>query len=564
MINRIIQLSNVFIKDYLSKLNIFNQEKKKINLKSSFVWMLIILIITLGYSSYQIVDFLNKVGQEVLFLKVYFPIVATIIIFQAIFVCGNVFYFSKDFEYILPLPIRPNELLIAKFINVMGIIYSTGIIFLGVPLLIYGMVTNSPFLYYIFFIIITFIFPILPTLLISLIMLLAVQLSKFFKNKNLFQILLVLILTTLLFSFEIKICENLFSEGIIEIKYNEENQIEEAKILTDNLNTKLDILNNFFLENNSCIKILTNVKMSTLIFEGIKILLLNTIFFILFILIGKKIYLKNILKNITYINESKNKEIEKIKYKTNSSSIIYNKIELKKIIKNPTFFLQCILQFLFIIIIFLTIFNSFIPTIMESISSKDIEEIGVDNYKLQIICLILGILQIVFTFNNLSLTTISREGKNAIFMKYIPIPLYKQIKYKNYLHILMNTILIIGVVILFILKDSKIDIVYKIIIFVLAMLLNIINSYLLIIKNLKNPNLDWVTETSALKDNKNRMFQYIITIISILLLIYFTRIFEDTNIIISLVSITAFYLIIIILIKLYIKKNINKLFSKIN
>ena len=149
-------------------------------------------------------------------------------------------------------------------------------------------------------------------------------------------------------------------------------------------------------------------------------------------------------------------------------------------------------------------------------------------------------------------------------MKYIPIPLYKQVKYKNYLHILMNTILIIGVVILFILKDSKIDIVYKIIIFVLAMLLNIINSYLLIIKNLKNPNLDWVTETSALKDNKNRMFQYIITIISILLLIYFTRIFEDINIIISLVSITAFYLIIIILIKLYIKKNINKLFSKIN
>ena len=72
MINRIIQLSNVFIKDYLSKLNIFNQEKKKINLKSNYVWILIILIITLGYSSYQIVDFLNKVGQEVLFLKVYF------------------------------------------------------------------------------------------------------------------------------------------------------------------------------------------------------------------------------------------------------------------------------------------------------------------------------------------------------------------------------------------------------------------------------------------------------------------------------------------------------------
>ena len=70
MIKKIIQLSKIFIKDYFQNLYIFNKDTKKINKKSVAVWLAIISIITMGLLSFQIIDFLEKAGQEILFLKI--------------------------------------------------------------------------------------------------------------------------------------------------------------------------------------------------------------------------------------------------------------------------------------------------------------------------------------------------------------------------------------------------------------------------------------------------------------------------------------------------------------
>ena len=130
MIKKIKILSNIFIKDYFQNLYIFNKDTKKINKKSGAAWLAIISVLTIGLLSYKIIDFLVQAKQEILFLKIYLPILATIFIFQAILVCTNVFYFSKDLEYILPLPIKPIELLIAKFNNVISITYGMELLLL--------------------------------------------------------------------------------------------------------------------------------------------------------------------------------------------------------------------------------------------------------------------------------------------------------------------------------------------------------------------------------------------------------------------------------------------------
>ena len=140
MIKKIIELSKVFIKDYFQNLYIFNNETKKINKKSAFAWLLIITVFAITFLSYKIINWLDKSGQAILFLKVYFPIIATIFMFQAILICSNVFFFSKDLEYILPLPIKPIELLIAKFNNVISITYCMELIFLAMPLFMYGII----------------------------------------------------------------------------------------------------------------------------------------------------------------------------------------------------------------------------------------------------------------------------------------------------------------------------------------------------------------------------------------------------------------------------------------
>ena len=258
MIKKIKELSKVFIKEYFENLNIFNKETKKINKKSIFTWMLLLTVIAIGFFSYKVIDWLNVRGQGILFLQIYLPIMATIFLFQTAIICSNVFYFSKDLEYILPLPIKPLELLISKFNNVISIIYCSELLFLAVPLLIYGLIVARNLIYFFTMILVLILFPIFLVILISIIMLFIMQLTKFIKNKDIFQILIVIIVSLIMSLCEGYLLNSIFNNNIIEIQINENNEIENAQINNQILNNKLNKLNNYFLIINPCISLLTN------------------------------------------------------------------------------------------------------------------------------------------------------------------------------------------------------------------------------------------------------------------------------------------------------------------
>ena len=205
------------------------------------------------------------------------------------------------------------------------------------------------------------------------------------------------------------------------------------------------------------------------------------------------------------------------------------------------------------------------PAIINNFQEEDIiNEMRINNFALQCICTIMIIIQIIFTLGVLSLTAISRDGKDAVVMKYVPISLYKQYLWKNIPQILINTFAIIGMIAVIATNIPKISILYYFVGFVISMLLNIINSFLMVIVDLRKPNLNWITETSAIKDNGNKLYQYVTTIIISLLFIYFMRIFENINIKISLCAIIFILIFILLIINIFVKKNINKLFEKIN
>ena len=55
-------------------------------------------------------------------------------------------------------------------------------------------------------------------------------------------------------------------------------------------------------------------------------------------------------------------------------------------------------------------------------------------------------------------------------------------------------------------------------VFISSMILNVLNSYSMIIVDLLNPKLEWDSEYEILKQNNNRYFQYAFTVIVILIL----------------------------------------------
>ena len=548
MIRKIKLLTNIFFKDYYQNLNIINK-KNKLNKKSVFVWLLIIFIFALMYLSLKAISFLQNAGIPILFLKIYLPIMATIMITQVFPLICRIFYYSKDLEYILPLPVKTTEILIAKLNTVIIIMYLTEVLFLLVPMIMYGLLETQTISFIVSMIITLIFFPILFTTIISIIMLFVMKLSKLIKNQDIFQTAIVSIL-----SFIIIFAEMTYIEQIIFKKVPED--IEQIKIVQ----MKTDEINEAFLIINPLIEILNNNKFTYKFINFIKILIINIIPIIIFILIGNKLYLKNILQNKNKIRKIKRKN----KYKQKNKIIQYIKNDIKNIIKNPTFFIQYIFQYLFIAMIGVILLNLFIPTYMDELRKTNIvENIGLEAVKLQATLIVIGIIQLIFTFSNLSITAISRQGKNAQFMKYIPISLYKQFKLKAIPQIFLNLIVIFMILTTIYLKIPEITIEYYFIAFLLAIILNIINSYIMLLIDLKNPNLNWANEESISKNNGNKLYQYVYTIFSVLILMYFSNIFENISFIISILSIVAILILILIFIKKYIKNNINKIFSKI-
>lgn len=562
MINKIksiLRLTKIFFKNSFQNPYIIDKKTNKINKKSIFVWLMVIVMIAISYLSYKVIGELVKINQPTIFLNIFFLIIMIIMIFQIILASTNVYFFSKDLELILPLPIKSEELLIAKFNTILINIYFTEFIFVFFPLIIYGILTYAGILYYLYLIFILLIFPILPILIISIIMMFLMKLSKFIKNKDVFQIIITLIFISIIFLLEFKIGNNIINK--IDDNLNIESQ--ESIQLFNEFNTKVENVNKYFLEINSTINILNNYNKINSIINILKIICLDLLFLIIFIVVGKKYYLKNILKNNNnyYLKNNKKYLIKKLKKINKRKS--YIKKEFKILFKNPMFFMQCIFPTLILIVSLIIIMIIAIPNI-RTILTTDLFGDTIDfKFDISVICLILGIIQIIFTISNISISSISREGKDAIYMKFIPIDFYKQFVYKATPQIIVNMVLIFIILILIKSIFPEINFIYLFLIFILANLFNIINSKIMVFVDFIRPNLNWKSEYEALGNN-NKLFQYVLTIIIILILTYFNKIFSNIEIIKSCIFMILILIITILIINKIIKINIKNLFKKIN
>lgn len=558
-LKKVMSLTKILCKDYFEKLPIFKAKDYKPG--KFFKICVIITMIDLAYISYYIIDFLNEIGYPQIFLSAYLLIMAVIIMFQQIIASTNIYYFSKDLEYILPFPIKPMELLVARFNMLISISYISIAMFIVIPLLLYGMMTSASLLYYLGMIIVLVTFPIFFGLIISILMFFVMQLTRIIKNKDIFQFLVTFILIFILTTFEMQAINTVLSN----VDQIEKIQQGENINLLEIIDNKIMQINNYLVTVNPSIKILIVNNIIKNIFEIIKIILVNIIAFIIFMLMGKKLYLKDILKNIQRINTKKIKNgKQNYKYKKYSKEKAYIKNEFKELIKTPSFFMQCVLPIILIVITLAIIVVSMYPSLYAIMQTEDVaEQIPEFKFDFGIFITIIVIIQLVFTFSNLSITAISRKGKNAFFIKYIPISFYKQFLFLNLPQILLNifiTLIVLGTAKYLI---PQISIINLLIMFLIATLLNIINSFLMIVVDLRKPNLEWDNETDAIKQNKNKLYQYVLTIFIVLFLIYLKNIFEKININLAIFFTGLILLIILLLLNKIIKNKINKLFNKI-
>ena len=546
-------LTKIFLKCSMQKISEQNgigdiRKKSKAQI-TLYVLLFAYLIGLMWFLSTKMINVLKEINAEAVFIDLVFMMVFFLNILQAVFSSINLLYFSKDTDSILTLPLKPYQIILART-NVMIILEFAVNMLIGlVPLIIYGVKLNCGALYYISVIIGLLLLPILPIIIISLISMVIMSFSKITKNKNKFQLFTTLIMLVLVIA---------FSVAITRIDSETMTDEQMAQTLTS-AGGFTEMLKTYFPTFGFLVNSIHSNNILTILFETIKTIAVTFLGIVIYLLCAQKLYFKGLIGSL-YSGEKTKKGKVKIKAKSRRLGTTYVLKELKILIRNPVYLVQCVLPAL--------IFPVLIVALIFILSDEELKGITNSltlmlNFNKPLILMgLVAIMQFFAMFIYVSITAISREGKNATFIKYIPVPLYKQYMYKIIPNILMNifsTLIVLGVVRYLL----PIPITDLIIVFAVSILMNISLSMLCLIMDLKRPKLQWNTEYAVVKQNMNLVFPMIFGTINIGIVIFVNTTLKMYSAYIQLAIIAMIYILVNICVYIYLYKKQYELAKKI-
>ena len=527
-----------------------NPSKKSLILGGiAFSIVFLFLSIMMILFSYIVTKQLIKINQAYAFVNILLLMNFFILFAKSVFESLNVLYFSKDLKILLRMPIYPKDILHAKFFNMIISEYQMEVIMLGIPMIVYGILTKVNFLFYIYMFLVLLILPIIQILLTSLVIAIIMRFTNFIKNKN-----KVLYITIIISMFLMGFVTMIFSN-------NQTISVSGFRNIILKTNGLAESIADYFI----LIKPIMNTLLNYDNIDGLKNLILyyleSIICYFIIIFIISKIYLKGAIG--TTINSDKNtkcefKELNLKDFESKKISKTYIIKEWKTLLRTPIFCIECVIMPLLYpicilaIVLFLMQFAKLVGLdLIESFKSIVNSSLGIS------IFLIVG--QVFYMLNFSSIIAISRDSNNAILIKFLPIDLYKQFKIKIRIGILINTLASLIVSIAFLIFTK--NLLFTFIIFLSLCFINVIGEKCKLLIDLQNPQMNWNSEYTMMKQNTNIMYELFYTFFISGCIFVISKIIIRSSIFLFTIFVITF-LINFILSK-YIDKKKAKLFKKI-
>lgn len=529
----------------------FPKEKSK---KIKQILLFVVLALSLLPMVYGIITFLTStydglatVGEEGVLLSLGIAVSAFVIFFFGLFYTMNTFYFSDDVENLLPLPIKSSHILGAKFIIVTIFEYLTAcLIFLPI-LIVYGVKSGGGIFYYFYALLIFLALPVIPIVLDSVIVMIIMRFTNLAKNKDAFRTISAVIAIIL------GVGVSTMSQRFVLNQGTGQTQLGN--------NSMVAITSNIFPASKlGALGLINHGSLSGLVYTGLFIIL-SLLGFYLFLLLGNKLYFKGVTGVSVSSSSKKQISSEELSRKSIRSTVIKSYVlkELRILFRTPAFFINCILMnFIWPIILLIPIFTQ--PKSMNGIGAMVglLQKEGISG---MVFVAFFGAMLFVSSSNGIAATSISREGENVFFNKYIPVSYKTQIMAKVIAGVIMGivgmlSISIVAVIVL------KLPLSLMALICVTSFLAILFSNFVGIIIDLFNPKLHWDNEQKAIKQNLNLLLSMVICVAFGGLTI-FAVIKLNLNLIQVVVSLVAVYGLLDSLLYLFLKKIGSKIFSKI-
>ncbi|WP_160691814.1 hypothetical protein [Clostridium sp. C2-6-12] len=472
----------------------------------------------------------HAANQEGILLSLILSLGSTITFFFGIYTIMNVFYFSEDIEVILPLPFKSSEIVFGKFAAALINMYIyTGMLVL--PLIAYGVQSRASIMYYLYGIIALVVTPIIPMIYASLICMVLMRFTNLSKHKDAFKMVsgcLSLILIVGFNYFNSNMGKSMDSGDIIQ-KMSEGN------------NSLLSVMNSIFITDKlTAFGLLYNNNFNGLLFIILS-LLVGITAFLIYYFVGGKLYMKGIIGiSEAYSKRENILENGKADRLTKKNSPIKALVirDIRIIFRTPQFFINCVAMLLYMpAILGMGIFsNGQINHIRSLLSSKGTSIYGiaiVAAFVAGTVCVIGG---------GAGTTALSREGRDFLVSKYIPVHYKTQLYSKIISSLCINQIgTIIVAIILILLGASPI-------LFLLGVISSFAGIFFVTMFGMyidyRSPKLNWETEKAMFKNNYMPLLIMLTIFIQGVLLVILALIIKNYFIIflitITLVSLGSF------------------------
>ncbi|MDP4145655.1 MAG: permease [Bacillota bacterium] len=407
------------------------------------------------------------------------------IIFGILYVI-SIYYFVDDTVHLLTMPLRPYAILGAKFILVTIFQYFVeAITFL--PVLIAFGVKIGTVTYWIYALIVYITLPVIPNVICSLISIVIMAFGKFFRNKD--RIKIVSGMLAIAFAIGINLAMKFLSAGSIESIANSKDLIDKVTMTFPSCRIAASSL-------------LNNTSSEGLI-DLIIFILVSAAAVIIFIIIAEGLYLKGVVGLTQSGSSGKQVSSEEIgRHSVKRPQLISFAInEWKALYRTPAYLLNCVFGSVLFPPLMVTIYVISARGHFIAIPANSVI-LGVAT----VVCIELS------SFNMVSATAVSREGKNFFISRFIPVPFKTQVLGKLIPGLFLSyfSLIVLAVMAIIIFKISPIFVLMVLLTSSLGITAS--NAFALFV-DINFPSLEWDDETKAVKQNLNVGIQMIVTLI---------------------------------------------------
>lgn len=415
------------------------------------------------------------------------------------------FYHTNNTEQLLCLPIRPAEIIAARYMQVISYLFASYLPIFGPFFAAYGIYSGQPPAFYPATLLFLFLIPFLALAPVTLLIMVLLRFTKLFKNKDRFTIvstILILVLSFgLSFSFNMLLNPGLNMGGL--------------PTLSEETSRSLGQVNYLFFGSQFAAGWLSDSGSLRGWLQGLLFLLCTLLWTALLLAVAQRVYFKGVMSSQS--QPSKRRlltERESAALALRSPRLLsFMRKELRILLRTPAFFTQNVLMSLLMpfIIIGMSYFSASrggagLAVLREGVGLLFATPEAFNTGFAIVFIAVVGFMLFISGSNGIAAGALTREGSNAYLMKLYPYPFARQLLAKL---LVAYTLSLFSPLVLVLAAGLALGIplLPLLALLILSMLATLLSNLIGLAADLALPKLSWIDEQAAVKQNLNLLIE---------------------------------------------------------